>query len=109
MAAQARESQRDPASEALLDIALAGTAWTGSRLAVFTQRLASAARDALVCQCMQVKESSIRAAIAQGADVDELKKRLGCGSVCGSCVPQLVRMCRETGNAVLSTQGGLIQ
>ncbi len=101
--------QRDPTSEALLDIALAGTAWTGSRLAVFTQRLASAARDALVCQCMQVKESSIRAAIAQGADVDELKKRLGCGSVCGSCVPQLVRMCRETGNAVVSTQGGLTQ
>jgi assimilatory nitrate reductase catalytic subunit len=87
--------QRDSASEALLDIALSGTAWTGSRLAVFTQRLPGGARDALICQCMQVRESPIRAAIAQGADVGELKKRLGCGSVCGYCVPQLVRMCRE--------------
>jgi assimilatory nitrate reductase catalytic subunit len=86
---------RDSASDALLDIALAGTAWTGSRLAVFTQRLPGGARDALVCQCMQVRESSIRAAITRGADVEQLKKQLGCGSVCGSCVPQLVRMRRE--------------
>ncbi|MGH8025233.1 MAG: (2Fe-2S)-binding protein, partial [Pseudoxanthomonas sp.] len=91
--------QRDTTDEALLDIALTGAAWTGSRLAVFTQRLAGSARDALVCQCMQVRESSIRAAIGQGADVGELKKRLGCGSVCGSCVPQLVRMCRETADS----------
>ena len=62
---------RDSASDALLDIALAGTAWTGSRLAVFTQRLPGGARDALVCQCMQVRESSIRAAITRGA---------GCGA-----------------------------
>ena len=86
---------RDAAGEALLDIALDGSAWTGSRLAVFTQRLPGGMRDATVCQCMQVRESSIRAAIGQGADVAELKKRLGCGSVCGSCVPQLARMCRE--------------
>jgi assimilatory nitrate reductase catalytic subunit len=89
------DARRSPSSEALLDWVLAGEPWPGSRLSVFTQHLPTGLRDALVCQCMQVKESSIRAAIAQGADVDELKKRLGCGSVCGSCVPQLTRLCSE--------------
>ena len=59
------------------------------------QRLPSGARDALVCQCMQVRESPIRAQVAQGAGVIELKQRLGCGTVCGSCLPQLTQLCRQ--------------
>lgn len=80
---------------AVLDHALSGRAWVGSRLAVFGLGDSHRARDTVVCSCMQVNESVIRAQIAQGAGVDELKQRLGCGTECGSCLPQLVRLCRE--------------
>ena len=88
------DAQRNPGSEALLDRALSGQVWGGPRLAVFSQSAASGARDAVVCNCMQVRESTIRAQVAQGAGVAELKQRLGCGTVCGSCLPQLAQLCR---------------
>ncbi|MCM5551161.1 (2Fe-2S)-binding protein, partial [Xanthomonas hortorum pv. pelargonii] len=87
-------AQPSEANHALLATALAGQAWRGPRLAVFaqTQRTPS---DPIVCTCMQVSTSAIHAAIDDGADLDQLKQRLGCGSVCGSCVPQLTRLCRQ--------------
>ena len=39
-----------------------------------------------------VDAARIQAAIADGADLAGLKARLGCGGVCGSCVPELKRM-----------------
>lgn len=89
------DPQRPAAAEALLDTALSGTAWEGPRLAVFS-RSAASARDPVVCQCLQVRESAIRAEIARGADAETVKQRLGCAGVCGSCGPQVMRMCRET-------------
>ena len=89
------DAQRNPGSEALLDRALSGQVWSGPRLAVFSQSAAGGARDGVVCNCMQVRESTIRAQVAQGAGVAELKQRLGCGTVCGSCLPQLAQLCRQ--------------
>jgi assimilatory nitrate reductase catalytic subunit len=67
--------------------------WTGPRFAAFAAlRLEPAVRDRVVCGCMQVKASSINEAIANGASVPELKAKLGCGTVCGSCVPELKRL-----------------
>jgi assimilatory nitrate reductase catalytic subunit len=74
--------------------------WTRARHAVFVADSGPAApRDLTVCQCRQVKASSIAAAIATGADVARLKAMLGCGTVCGSCVPELQRMCAATAGA----------
>lgn len=89
------DAQRNPNSESLLDTALSGRVWSGSRLAVFAHSGSGGARDAVVCNCMQVRESQIRAQVAQGAGVAELKQRLGCGTVCGSCLPQLAQLCRQ--------------
>ncbi|VCU71127.1 Nitrate reductase [Pigmentiphaga humi] len=79
----------DALAQRLLDPA----PWTGSRLRVFTPDAAPAVRDRVVCQCKSVSESAIHAAVARGADVAALKSTLGCGTVCGSCVPELTRMC----------------
>jgi assimilatory nitrate reductase catalytic subunit len=67
--------------------------WVGPRFAAFSAlRVEPAARDRVVCSCKQVKESRINEAIANGATVPELKAALGCGTVCGSCVPELKRL-----------------
>ncbi|MFJ2993452.1 molybdopterin-dependent oxidoreductase [Pandoraea sp. NPDC087047] len=74
--------------------------WTRARHAVFVADSAPAApRDRTVCQCKSVSASSINTAIAAGADVAQLKAKLGCGTVCGSCVPELQRMCTAAGAA----------
>ncbi|MBB5886781.1 nitrate reductase [Xanthomonas sp. F1] len=85
-------AQSDPGGEALLERALAGTAWGGPRLAVFAQA-GAAPRDPVVCQCLQVRTAAIRAEAARGATPAQVRERLGCGSVCGSCMPQVQRLC----------------
>ncbi|KAF1693111.1 nitrate reductase [Pseudoxanthomonas koreensis] len=87
-----------PGGDALLRTALSGAAWRGPRLAAFSA-LADVARDPLVCVCRQVTESAIRAEVGRGADVPALKQKLGCGTVCGSCIPQLTRLAREAASA----------
>jgi assimilatory nitrate reductase catalytic subunit len=80
--------------EALLAQLRARQPWSGPRFAAFSAKRADPGpRDRVVCSCKQVKESRINEAIAQGASVPELKATLGCGTVCGSCVPELKRMC----------------
>jgi assimilatory nitrate reductase catalytic subunit len=67
--------------------------WSGPRFAAFAAlRIEPGVRDRVVCGCMHVKESRINEAIANGATVPELKATLGCGTVCGSCVPELKRL-----------------
>lgn len=87
-----------PGGESLLRAALAGDPWQGPRLGAFSAS-AGVARDPLVCVCRQVTESAIRAAVRGGADVSALKAQLGCGTVCGSCLPQLARLARDTAPA----------
>ena len=68
--------------------------WVGPRFTVFAARRGNTApRERTICSCKQVGETQINAAIARGADVAELKATLGCGTVCGSCVPELKRLC----------------
>ena len=57
-------------------------------------------RGKIVCNCFNVAESDIEAALAgaEAADanarVELLKQQLKCGTNCGSCVPELKRMVR---------------
>jgi assimilatory nitrate reductase catalytic subunit len=58
------------------------------------------ARGRVVCACVDVAESEITAALADGAGIDELQAHLKCGTECGSCVPELQRMCAEAGSRI---------
>ncbi|WKN24213.1 nitrate reductase [Azotobacter vinelandii] len=51
-----------------------------------------AIKDRTVCSCMNVGEAAIRAGIERGLDLDGLKQELGCGTGCGSCVPEIRRL-----------------
>jgi assimilatory nitrate reductase catalytic subunit len=53
---------------------------------------AATAFERSVCACFKVRESEIRAAVADGATLDRLQKDLKCGTNCGSCVPELRRL-----------------
>lgn len=53
---------------------------------------AAAGRGRIVCNCLNVSENEIAAAIGAGADLDALQAKLGCGTSCGSCVPEIRRM-----------------
>ncbi len=51
-----------------------------------------AGRGRVVCNCLNVAEPDIVAAIAAGADLATLQAGLKCGTECGSCVPELKRL-----------------
>lgn len=49
-------------------------------------------RGRVVCNCRNVAEGAIVAAVAAGADLAALRASLKCGTECGSCVPELKRL-----------------
>ncbi len=49
-------------------------------------------RGRVVCNCWNVPERDIVAAIEAGANLPALQQTLRCGTQCGSCVPELKRM-----------------
>jgi assimilatory nitrate reductase catalytic subunit len=49
-------------------------------------------RGRVVCNCWNVPERDIAAAIEAGASLQALQQKLRCGTQCGSCVPELKRM-----------------
>jgi assimilatory nitrate reductase catalytic subunit len=51
-----------------------------------------AGRGRIVCNCLNVAEPDIVAAISEGADLAALQATLKCGTECGSCVPELKRL-----------------
>ncbi len=53
---------------------------------------AGGGRGRIVCNCLNVAEPDIVAAIAAGADLAALQNTLKCGTECGSCVPELKRL-----------------
>lgn len=61
----------------------------------------SVPRERVVCNCKQVTQSQILEAIASGANLDGLKSVLGCGTVCGSCVPEIRRLYEKIPSAVV--------
>jgi assimilatory nitrate reductase catalytic subunit len=74
--------------------------WQGPRHAVFVEG-PRVRRERVVCNCRQVTETQIVEAIASGADLAALKSVLGCGSVCGSCVPEIRRLYGKAPSAAL--------
>ena len=78
----------------------AGDPWQGPRHAVFVEG-PRVQRERIVCNCRQVTETQIVEAIASGADLAALKSVLGCGSVCGSCVPEIRRLYEKAPSAAL--------
>ncbi|MHB1676044.1 MAG: nitrate reductase [Sulfuriferula sp.] len=57
-----------------------------------TPPLGSSSRGRIVCNCLNIAETQILAAVAQGANLAALQAGLKCGTECGSCVPELKRM-----------------
>jgi assimilatory nitrate reductase catalytic subunit len=51
-----------------------------------------AGRGHVICNCLNVAEPDIVAAIVAGADLAALQGTLKCGTECGSCVPELKRL-----------------
>ncbi len=49
-------------------------------------------RGRVICNCLNVAELDIVAAISSGADLVALQDTLKCGTECGSCVPELKRL-----------------
>ena len=87
---------------ALIEQIRSETPWEGPRHAIVLlggdtpQQRVRAPRDRVICNCKQVKQSQIEQAVAKGAALDELKSTLGCGTVCGSCVPEIKRLLTAT-------------
>ena len=52
----------------------------------------SSSRGRIVCNCLNVSETQILAAITRDADLAALQASLKCGTEFGSCVPELKRM-----------------
>jgi len=53
---------------------------------------AAVPRGRIVCNCFDVSETDIRAAVWRGANLPALQRSLKCGTNCGSCVPELRRL-----------------
>ena len=64
---------------------------------------ASAAGDKTLCNCKNVSQSAVCAGIARGLDLPGLKQELGCGTQCGSCVPEIKRLLVATARPVAVT------
>lgn len=71
-------------------------------------RGAAVARGRTVCACMGVSDAAIAAGIAAGLDLDGLKAQLGCGTGCGSCVPEIRGMLRRRIPATAASAGSAI-
>ncbi|NMG68709.1 nitrate reductase [Parazoarcus communis] len=50
----------------------------------------------VVCNCYNVSETTIRKAFAAGESLTDLQQRTGCGTGCGSCMPELRRLGSHT-------------
>lgn len=52
----------------------------------------AAASSKILCNCKNVSENAVYAGIARGLALEGLKQELGCGTQCGSCVPEIKRL-----------------
>jgi assimilatory nitrate reductase catalytic subunit len=56
---------------------------------------AAAPQGKVVCNCLNVTGEQIADCVAAGADLAALQGKLGCGTQCGSCLPEIRRLLRE--------------
>jgi assimilatory nitrate reductase catalytic subunit len=54
--------------------------------------ISASSTDRAVCACFRVLESTIRCAVAAGANLAKVQKELKCGTNCGACLPEVRRM-----------------
>ncbi|MNM44432.1 Nitrate reductase [compost metagenome] len=54
----------------------------------------------ILCNCKNVGQNAICAGISRGLDLQGLKQELGCGTQCGSCVPEIKRLLAATAQPV---------
>lgn len=52
----------------------------------------TSSRSKTLCNCKNVSEVAVIKGIECGMDLDQLKGQLGCGTMCGSCVPEIKRL-----------------
>lgn len=51
-----------------------------------------APEEGLLCTCLRVPREDVRKLARTGATLPVIQARLGCGTVCGSCVPSVIEM-----------------
>ncbi|MEW6312678.1 MAG: molybdopterin-dependent oxidoreductase [Pseudomonadota bacterium] len=68
-------------------------AWLLAPLA--TPPSGAVSRGRIVCNCHDVAESEIVAEVKHGSGLAALQAKLKCGTACGSCVPELKRLCAQ--------------
>ena len=56
-----------------------------------------------LCNCKNVSQGAVCAGIRRGLDLQGLKQQLGCGTQCGSCVPEIKRLLAATVQPVAIT------
>ncbi|MDP2828227.1 MAG: molybdopterin-dependent oxidoreductase [Sulfuricellaceae bacterium] len=62
-----------------------------------TPPVGGSTRGKIICNCKNVSEQEILAALDQGTDLAGLQDKLKCGTECGSCVPEIKRMLDSRG------------
>jgi len=55
-----------------------------------------------LCNCLNVSQRAICAGIERGLDLQGLKQELGCGTQCGSCVPEIKRLLVATAQPLVA-------
>ncbi|HSD36398.1 MAG TPA: molybdopterin-dependent oxidoreductase [Rhodocyclaceae bacterium] len=58
----------------------------------------NAARGKIICNCFDVSENEISAALRTGESLEQVQARTRCGTNCGSCVPELKRIAFRAGS-----------
>ncbi|MFL1524305.1 molybdopterin-dependent oxidoreductase [Pseudomonas sp. O230] len=60
----------------------------------------SVAGTKTLCNCKNVSQGAVCAGIRRGLDLQGLKQELGCGTQCGSCVPEIKRLLAATAQPI---------
>ncbi len=63
------------------------------------------ARGRVLCSCENVTEKQVEALVARGAGFQAVQDELGCGTNCGSCMPELRHLVRRTANGGMKKAG----
>lgn len=65
--------------------------WLLAPLGAAPGRPSQGAGGKTLCSCQNVSQQTVLGGIARGLDLDGLKREFGCGTGCGSCVPEIKR------------------
>ncbi len=71
--------------------------WLLAPLGAAPGRPSQGAGGKTLCSCQNVSQQTVLGGIARGLDLDGLKREFGCGTGCGSCVPEIKRLLAAPG------------